>query len=845
MTSAGLQPTEQMPVDAVARVTVDDRPVTELWEALVTPALGEQFVSAVRRSAAGRSPSELYDALDAADVPYHLQGPIDRVARGDRPMAWRLVAEYLPTLGQGRTSVADLLATVKLFEALEVSPTLAVSLQRDEFEALRRDQRVDICRLLGRLARAFDVRLECSRVDRLWLAHHHREDLPGVSEWCTTAPTEVDTDAALADLDPDGLPVTLLRTLESDAGGTLTYHELYATTQRGDSRVRQCLSTLSDYGLVEPFGPDSARRVSIRDAGRDVLAEFGATVGEQQTLTGGVSKPPKTTPTGRVTTRTQDRGDSRGCYRTRWTDPVGHGAAAGPSTADGGGISLVQDDIDDLDAQTHLLSYNEGRDEALVSVHATGPYSLAVSLAVALASPRFLDSVFGADGLATILDDAAPAVLRDSQCLGWLGEDEIDEAGALRDRLVKTGERLASLTTDGAHGEYEDRDSHRGETIRLAHGLAGTIAGLVSHTETELIREIRVPSGLSTDKLDALAVALARTLTIQSQYDGLAAYRQLVETRDDKRASAPTADVDAADPTGELIGEVILRGADVHRLRGPVEKALSGQHTADDAPEFNIPIPIQTPGRAAFDDAVRFALDAKNIRVNERAVSVLHALVKTPYAVTRALAQLAVEDRRREVRADDLRYALSHLDADEILADLSPTVGRLVAALITAEKPLTQAALADEAGVSTQSVRNHRDKLTALDIVHVEGTEWRLALSFAASDERQAGTWPSTAVGETRLRGTVDELLLQTLPPDRYGDPDDPVASAVHWPPDPWGLLDTDGYSEWLRLAGRLTNTPEPDTDAVTVRVGPEIEQTPLQATNENIGSSGGIHTAE
>jgi hypothetical protein len=85
---------------------------------------------------------------------------------------------------------------------------------------------------------------------------------------------------------------------------------------------------------------------------------------------------------------------------------------------------------------------------------------------------------------------------------------------------------------------------------------------------------------------------------------------------------------------------------------------------------------------------------------------------------------------------------------------------------------------------------------------------------------------PDTVDGE--FTEAVATLLEAALPPDRYGDPSDPVAGALFWPPDPWGTTDEPGgLTPWVETAGALTGADPPDRTA-TVSIGPTPEQTPL-----------------
>lgn len=827
-----LRPTDTVPLSTAATVDLDGGTVTDLWRDLLdADAVREAFVRAVREFGRGRTPADLLDALDARDVPVHLHSKIDAVARGDRREAWHLAADVVPSLGESWTSTEDLLATASLFDALPSTPTLAVRLG-EEFRTRRRDQRADVCRLLDALADGFDVRLVVSGWTRAKLAHEHREDLPGVSEWDTThrdcGPLAGTVDDALADLDADGRPVSFLRAIADTPGETTTYHALYSAACVGKSRVRQCVGTLADLGLVETFNSAGGKKVELLDAGREFLRK----IPQQSTLSDAVSETPQHHQQGRVTTRSGQGGTARGPYRTAYLGRPHHTATVACGTE--GGVNLVDHPEEPADTdRTRWVSYDDSRDEAVISVRATGAMQYVVSSALALASPRLLDAV-PSDRLADIEDP--PAILRDARCIGALSDETLAE-GTVRDAFVEWGEELADMTTALSRGEYDDRDAFRGEIMRSAQGLAGSVVHLLDAVGIDVTREVRLAGGLSFDKLDAVAESIGVTTAIQSSYGAFAAYRQLLETREDKRRSALSPDVDATDPFGELLGSVVVRGPDVDRLRPALAEHLEDlADPVDDAPEFAVRIPLREVGREAFATAATRTLKRKGLSPTRPAVSVCHALAGSPYDVARALHQLSPEEDGRDVRLGEVRYALATLDAERILPDLPPTVGAIISTLLAAEKPLSQSTLAERADVSTQSIRRRRDRLAALGLLTFDGGEYRLALSFQTPEERRDPVGPDM-VGE-RFRDAVDALLLDALPPDRYADPEDPVAGALFYPPDPWGIVDAEPtLGPWIDLSAALTATDHPDR-TVSVSVGPPVEQAPLPTADSDASRS-------
>ncbi|WP_255681578.1 hypothetical protein [Natrinema sp. SYSU A 869] len=237
MTDVGLTPTQQPPLSPQASLAIATDPVSALWDQLFAhQSIRDQFIRAVRRFADGRTVPECYDALEEQNVPYWFRSRILEVARGNRRDAWRLAADLVPKLGQGHASLEDLFATAQFFADHvpdDQPPTLAVTIDR-AFETAPRRKRETICRLLAVLATGFDVRVIATGRTQHWLAQHHREDLPGVSEWRETHhPSRDRVDDALEALDPDGRKVELLRQLADEPAQTLV-----STRVAGDARRR-------------------------------------------------------------------------------------------------------------------------------------------------------------------------------------------------------------------------------------------------------------------------------------------------------------------------------------------------------------------------------------------------------------------------------------------------------------------------------------------------------------------------------------------------------------------------------------------------------------------------------
>lgn len=859
---AGLAFTDQAPAAPAATVVLEDAPPSEVWGELASAGgFQEALVDAVLDAARGRTYLDVHEALEEAGVDA-LHGSyrslILRTARGDERALWDLLRETRG-LGTGHSPFEDVIGAARLFGlALDHAPdrdvpTLEVRVTQ-AFREVRADQRRRICEVIATLARGCDVRLVATGLVTRWLAQEHREDLPGVSEACSTAPTRpgpVDelVEAARDALDVDGREVAILRALADEPAETLPYSALYAEHTVSQGRVRQCLNRLDeDLRLIDTFERAGGKHAELLTAGREFIDAVDREIGRQRRLDECVSETGNSCMKDRVTPgehegplpeeATED--GTAGPYQVRYMDRANHAGAA--ASAVDGGVSLVdQPPAEGEDPRTHLVSYDDRRDEAVVSVRGSGAFPYVVSTAVALASPRFIDRVLPVSRLEQL--DEPPAILRDARCVGWLSDEALEDGQVLRDALVEAGVELQDLTREFRHGEYEDADRFRGEIMRLAHGLAGTVAHLLEAFGVDLVREIRVPGGLDRERaLEPMAKSVAISAAIQARYGAFATYRQLFESREEKRATALTPEVDAADPFGEVIGGFVLRGPDLHRLEPYLEEALrSPADVHEDAPEIAVPVRlVYADHRPAYADAVRRMCEAKNMDATREAVSLLQAFTGSPYDAARALRGLGSEDLRREIHPDEVRLALSTLPADRVLPGGPPTVSKAVHALLTAEGPLTQTELAERAGISPRSVRNHAERLEAFALIEETADGYRLALPFR--EERYADledVLPWYAVPNRErddYRDATEKGVLAEVYDNYHFEGTDAVLDltlefvTLEIPPDVRReIVDVWPWAEPLLEFARVLSADEPAREtAETVTLGAEIEQAPL-----------------
>lgn len=834
--NAGLTPTDQQ-----TRLTIDvaDTTITDVWQALLNlDDIRDALIRNIRALGTDVSVPELYDALEEREVPIWLQSWIRDIARGDRDAAWHVVKTALK-IGTDVGSIADLLAVAGLFDASDAdaaTPTVSIVVGA-KFRERRRDQREAILELVAILAEGLDVRLVTTHLTRRWLAETHRADLPGVSEWCNDSrdgdSVETLVEDAFDTLDPDGTTVEILRLIDDDPAQTMAYSELYNQPELpSDSAIRQHIGTLGDLELAEPFGPDTGRKIELKRAGSAYLDAVAESIGTQQTLSEAVSEPPKSQEQAVLSKQGREGGDPSRPYRTAFLDRTNHATAAAIGTASD--VVLADDDLSSATTEAdrvRYVSFDEPRGEVVIAVRATGGLQHMVSSAVALASPQLLHQVLTKERVAAV--DHPPAILRDARCIGALSEEALSDVETLREEFIEWGEEIEEMTTDLNRGEYDDRRQFRGDIFRTAHGLAGSIAHLFDVLGLDLTREIRVPRGLMPRQRQALVKSIGVAISIQSTYKDFATYRQLFEKRRDRREAAFTPDVDAADPTGSLIGSFVLRGPDLHRLRPHLGEAISSpRELHEDAPEFEVPVTIATPGRQATADIVARVFSWKRLRPTRQAVSALDAIVSSPYMVARAANQLGEESMTRELRPRDLRYMLSVLSPSNLLADLPATVGKILSVLCQTEGKLSQTEVAEAAEVSTQSVRNHRDALAGLGLVVVTpGNPVTYRLSLLEDTNSEDGS-TGESVDIHQASEAVSDVAASVCSPQEYGDPDGVIYSALRHPPDPWQLLEEQKLEPWVRVISRLVDADLPtDIDepkAAIVKFGPTPAQTPI-----------------
>lgn len=732
---------------------------------------------------------------------------------------------------------------VAALKAADTALTIVVRVGQS-FRERRRDQREDILELVSILGQTADIRIVCSGLMARWLASTHREQLPSeFIESCTIGgPSDSElsqlVDRARTQFDRDGREVNLLRELAEEPGESLSYHAVKSKHEVSASRISQMLNDLEQHRLVERWGPRTEQQVDLLPAGRELLNQINRETTRQQRLESLFSDAGQSSqsdvlarPHGRGSEDdTEQSGGTQAPYRTRYLGRAGHHSCAG--TASDGEITLSEASPPTcetaVERKTRYVSYDSDRSEAVIAVRATTPLEYAVNLALGLASPRLLNKALPEDRFDNI--DDPPEILRAARCIGALSDRALDDYQEFRSSIRSWVEDIEEESRKLNSRGVVNRDGVCISLLRSAHGLAGSLVHLFDVVDIKFVRELRIPSNLSSSQLKSVATTVAISTAIQSRYGSFASYRQLFEDRRQKRDDAFSPVVDYADPVGNMIGGLVVRSSIAERFGNTLKDRLSNPlQLHEDAPEFAVNVTVQSTGRPAYAETTVRMLKTKGIRPSPAAITLLRSLARSPSAVADALQRLGEEDQPREVRLDELRVALRHLESTRLLdGDIAPTAQKAVKALLTASTPLSRTELAERADVSTRSLRRHLGALRAIDLIRETGDGLRLAVPFRNS-ESQSRVLPDPVVDERRAvktaKATTFEVVLARVTKTEareLGDPNTPLGRPFFGPPVRFSrevatLLEANpDLAPWVKLSQRLSDAPVSVADTVT-----------------------------
>lgn len=666
-------------------------------------------------------------------------------------------------------------------------PTIAVRLE-DAFWEHNRPRRDDVVTFLWHLARHCEIVVTASPVRLRRFVHTHSLDHDAFHERLTGPHTDGQlderVDRALDTIEADSTGGAILKHLADDIYETLSYADISEALDVSKATISNWVvrrdNALTTLGLVTTFEDGNQTRIELEPAGRRVVEYYSDKTTTQQPLdafqpdnqTDPLTNPLQPSGHGRVTTGEgptpsgddpRRKGDGLAPVQELSRSDAYGAIAAAPDN----GLATVDYPIEKADDYRQPSLWTEPT-RVVVSAEYVNPMQYWVSIARALTHPRLFARTLTTDRLTSTdhefsqLFNSNKELLRGSRCLGYL-TDALDDPADYPSALQDARDALEELTTDLHNGDFEDETRLRQDITRNALGLASTVVHLLDLIDVDVTREFRLPtfsSDFDADRWEPLIETVAISSAIQSRYGHYAAYRQLFEQREEKLQAALEPTVDAADPLGTLIGSTVLVGnfgdphedeskaqqftADLRAALGMDSQRDNGIGAAlsprEDAPEFNIEIPVRcfTQDRAAVATATALMGGEKNLRPSRPTVSALRLFTATAYDVTAALHWLSAESSPRELRVDEVRTALSRLDADRLVPTLRPAAGAIVKALLWAEGPVSTSELAQAAGVARSTLSRNGsapgDRLQALGLVAKDGDGWQVLLSDDASE---------------------------------------------------------------------------------------------------------------
>lgn len=851
-----------------------------LWSALVEDAgLREEFVVAARDLVAGetllearRTLAEIVDTEPTDLVPM-LLASFGADVHSDN-FWWAF--DTIPSLASGRPVGFDPVEThafvrqlLDVLEAAEVVPTVAITLP-EEFRERDRSTRSAWLQFVAMLSQQCDVRLITSRVDRAWLAEHHRDDLPGVSERANATPDEDALAAAATLVDVGSRHERILTHLAEQDTATDTYTRLYARFSVSRGRTRQVVGDLADHDLVEVYGPTDARRVELTQTGSQFVQEE---IARQRRLVDRVSAEPNPNNKGSVTSACtwegedrpdpaqQDRPDRHRLppgHETRYMDRLNAAAALGSATTTG--ISVVNHPVAFQDDRAEGRFHAQG-DRVVAACEGDNPLQVWTTLALTVTSPRMFDEVLTRPrcedhDVCDMLEDGK-SVLRGMRNIGWL-EDDIDDYDGLREQLLGAARELGDLTSD-LHEKQEDGEDDlplRKTVLKHALGLATSITHLLDLVDVELVRVLKIPE-YTRRYHDGDGESLWRTIAIGTalgaSYGHHVSWRQLFEDRDDKRRQAFDVTIDAADPVAQDSGSWVVVGDfgdRTDRVADRISQQFADLSPHEDAPSMQVRAPVRTePSRRQVATAAQDVLAEKGLKLTPEATSMLHGLCRTPYDVVEALSSLAGGNDGRRIDASEVRLALSSLGPRRLLRGYSQRTRaprKIVAALLATDAPVRASELDELADISDTSRRAHLSDLLEVGLVEETPQGYRLALSFDGLDdddehaERLVDHYPTLVsdpehndvhaaakalrVGQQH-HGPGGPVTDPGWPYNGYSDPPD-LRALQH--PEPllnnilpalWAVRQREEYCDDTEIVATRTQT---------ATAGPELTQTPL-----------------
>jgi hypothetical protein len=573
--------------------------------------------------------------------------------------------------------------------------------------------------------------------------------------------------------------------------------------------------------------------------------------------------------------------------RSFWLPPAHQHAVVAACTGenDGPDIALADESAPTREQPRDcLVGYEEDRKEMIMSIQPSpcAAYTM-VRVCTGLLGPLLRNTILTADDLdgedgeplGKLLDaGVSTTALRNIHQLGCLPEQSATGDG-YREELTEEYVGIIEDVPKIKSGEAFDSSLAR-SVCQRAHGLAGTAMRIYELLGWSVTQEWTFPDRSSVSRPERRRIyqkTLAKHIAVVSRYGGYPAHRILYEDNDEIRAdSLGCPNVNDVDPTGECFGNWVLRGPGIDRWASDLtalETAgeLELQEEKQNYTPFLVELSIgQATRKHTVETAAERLCEMKDLTLTRSAAALLAAFTDSVFRTAEALSGLATaRSFDRDISLDEVRFALStldptallpHLDTDGDDAGTKNARSKIVHALLVAQEPLTTGDVAERAGVSTQSIRNHRDALEAVGLVEIDArgvgkaTYYRLTLPFR--DERGERDAPRPLFlpdgeGEESMhnvRDVVHELLEACGLLDEASADDAIDEGLMGWPPDlrpavdrwPWlrPWIDTISWLFGQEGGGSLAGPSEwiDGPFEVTARFGaePETSQAHLPA---------------
>jgi len=197
-------------------------------------------------------------------------------------------------------------------------------------------------------------------------------------------------------------------------------------------------------------------------------------------------------------------------------------------------------------------------------------------------------------------------------------------------------------------------------------------------------------------------------------------------------------------------------------VAGVIEDRLSNPgEIHEDAPEIALKVPVVVehgPSTGCTSNTGNVSGE-RSRRDERRDTAILWVCTDTVRRSPRNRARVVSRSDTERDSSSEVRLSLASLPSKRLLEDATPTVRAMISTLLATNLSLSKTELAEKAGISTQSVRNHLPTLVAMGLVDETEGQCRLNLSFTDEQERHKRILPSFMLTESFTRDVLFETL--------------------------------------------------------------------------------------